>query len=91
MAPEPQDQAETVIYANWVRTVTTPYDLALDLGYRTGPAPPERFPVRIIMSWEHAKDLQALLGAAVSEYEKEVGGIRDFGGVVASAQPEDDE
>lgn len=67
------------VYVNWARTGLSPFDLTLDLGYRTDDAPPPEFPVRAVMTWEHAKSLAELLTDAVHQYETEVGEIRDFG------------
>jgi len=64
----------------------SPFDLTLDLGYRSTAAPPAQFPVRAVMSWEEAKSLRNLLDSAVTEYEQEVGAIREFGSVIGPAQ-----
>jgi len=78
-APREQEPTEGVIYVNWARAMMTPYDLILDLGFRTEDGPPAKFPIRTVMSWEQAKDLLQLLTSAVEEYESEVGGIRELG------------
>lgn len=90
VAPEPQDRADAVVYANWVRVESTPFDIAIDLGYRSDPSPPVRFPVRVITTWEHAAVLRDLLDSAISEYEEEIGALRDFQGEIGpAATPED--
>lgn len=76
-----------MVYVNWARVLMSPYDLVLDLGFRTENAPPTEFPVRTVMSWEQAKALATLLAAAVSEYEEEVGEVREFGEEVLPARP----
>ena len=84
--PEPQDGAENVVYANWARTEATPFDLAVDLGYRTAPGPPSHYPVRVIMSWEQAVSLRDLLDHVIAEYQEEVGPIRDLEGEIGDAR-----
>ncbi len=89
MPPEDHEKAERLIYANWVRLNKTPYDVGLDFGYREGPAPPpDTYPVRLVMTWEHARDLKRLLDAAIKEYGTQLGEIRDFGGEVGDARQE---
>lgn len=86
MPSEPDIPQDRLIYANWVRLAGTPYDVALDFGYRTDEAPPEAPAVHVVMTWEHAKDLLTLLGKAVDEYNERVGSIREFDSVVAPAR-----
>jgi len=78
VAFDPKDQADALIYANWVRIGRTPFEISIDLGYRSAPAPPESFPVRVLMAPEHAKSLQVLLNDALADYEAEVGPIREL-------------
>lgn len=77
--PHEHEPTEGVTYVNWARTFMTPYDLVLDLGFRTDDAPPAKFPLRTVMSWEQAKLLARLIDSAVEEYENEVGEIRELG------------
>jgi hypothetical protein len=81
-APREQEPTEGLIYVNWVRYISSPYDLSLDVGYRADPGPPEEFPVRLVMSWEQAKILRLLLEDAVDGFEENVGPIREIGGGV---------
>jgi Protein of unknown function (DUF3467) len=67
-----------LVYANWVRMNATPFDLAIDLGYHDEPGPPDAFPVRVAMSWEHAKVLADLLAQNIKAYEDQVGEVRIF-------------
>jgi hypothetical protein len=66
--------------------MASPYDLILDLGFRTEDAPPSTFPIRVVMSWEQAKSLSELLQFSVQDYENEVGEIREFGEEVLPAR-----
>lgn len=77
------DPPETtqVVYANWVRTRATPWDIGFDLGYQDvqGGGPPDHIPVRAVMSWEHAKALNELLTRAIASYEEQTDStIRSF-------------
>ncbi|MBS1888413.1 MAG: DUF3467 domain-containing protein [Actinobacteria bacterium] len=69
----PQTQ---LIYANWVRTNASPFDVALDFGYSPEQGPPDSIPVRVVMSWEEAKALVALLSENMADYEEQAGPIR---------------
>lgn len=81
-----------MVYVNWARTLGSPFDLIVDLGFRTEEAPPPEFPIRVVMSWEQAKGLLMLLEHEIEHYEEEVGPIRDFGGEVVDADdPNPDE
>jgi hypothetical protein len=66
-----------LIYANWVRMVGTPFELSIDIGYHDEQGPPERFPARIAMSWEHAKAVSDLLARNIADYEEQAGPIRE--------------
>jgi hypothetical protein len=66
-----------LIYANWVRMMGTPFELSIDFGYNEVQGPPEKFPVRVAMSWEHAKALAELLQSNIVDYEQSVGPIRE--------------
>lgn len=74
-----------MLYANWVRVAATPYEIALDFGYREDDAPPKAPDARIVMTWEHAKDVLMLLQNTVEQYEKQAGPIRDFESVIQPA------
>ena len=84
-APEPQ--AQSLVYVNWIRVGSSPFELSLDLGYRANPAPPGEFPVSAVMTWEQAKQLRGLLDDAIESYESDVGPIRDLGGEIVPARP----
>lgn len=80
MAAEDQGQPEggvALIYVNWLRTVGTAGDMAIDVGYQAGNGPP--LPAaRLAMSWEIAKLLYESLGEAIENFEKEGEHIRDL-------------
>lgn len=66
-----------LIYMNWLRTVGTAGDVALDVGYQSGndvPVPS----VRLAMTWEHAKLLYESIGNAIEQFEANNGPIRDL-------------
>ena len=67
-----------LVYANWVRTNSSPFDLSIDFGYTTAPGPPDEYPVRVVMSWEEAKGLLSLVAENVADYEDQAGPIRDL-------------
>ena len=85
MAADPTEGAEKLVYANWMRISGTPFDLSLDLGYHNKPGPPDTFGVRVVMSFEHAKQLLTLVAGAVEQYEAQAGPIRDLEGAVSHA------
>lgn len=80
MAADPKDGAEQLVYANWSRYRAGAFDLALDFGYNAKPedGPPETYPVRIVMSWEHALIFSQLLQDAIKGYQGQVGDIRQL-------------
>jgi Protein of unknown function (DUF3467) len=78
MPSDPQQSTPPLLYANWVRIAATPYDVALDFGYREDDGPPRVPDARVVMAWEHAKDVLTLLQNTVEQYEKQVGPIREF-------------
>ncbi len=86
MTPDPKDPNEKLVYANWVRLEATPYDISMDFGYRSTENPPKDFPVHLVMTWEHAKDLLLLLDNAVKQYGENVGAIRDLGSEITPAK-----
>lgn len=66
-----------LIYMNWLRTVGTAGDIAIDVGYQVGndvPVPS----VRLAMTWEHAKLLYESIGSAIEQFEANNGPIRDL-------------
>lgn len=78
-ADDPQSGPESgvglpILYANWVRAVPGPLDLALDYGYIAADTP-QQPAVRVVMTWEYAKLLQKLLNAAIEQREGNVGEI----------------
>jgi uncharacterized protein DUF3467 len=76
--PEPQVvQPIPVVYFNAVTAHATAYEMALDLGLRTGDGAPE-VAVRAVTTWEHAKSVRALLDRMIARYEEQVGSIRDI-------------
>jgi hypothetical protein len=85
MSNDPHDPSDALVYANWVRLAGTPYDVALDFGYRTDESPPKEPTVRVVMTWEHAKDVLLLLQNSVEQYESQAGPIRDFASTITPA------
>jgi hypothetical protein len=76
-APEPPPEGVPLIYMNWLRTVGTAGDIAIDVGYQGGndiPTPS----VRLAMTWEHAKLLYESLGDAIGQFEADNEKIRDL-------------
>lgn len=67
-----------LVYVNWVRAQSTPFDLGLDFGYNDAPGPPDSYPVRVVMSWEHAKAFIQLLENGLKSYEEQAGPVRDM-------------
>ena len=63
-----------LIYANWMRLMPTPLDVALDVGYFAPDTPPQP-QARLVMTWEHVKMLQGLITAIVEQRERNVGEI----------------
>jgi hypothetical protein len=67
-----------LIYVNWLRTVGTAGDLAIDVGYQPGNMPPQPA-ARLAMSWEHARLLYESLAQVIERFETENGEtIRDL-------------
>jgi hypothetical protein len=69
-----------LIYANWVRLVPSPFELALDAGYFAPDTPPQPN-LRIVMTWEHAKILQRALTGIIQQREENVGEIKTPPGI----------
>jgi hypothetical protein len=61
-------------YVNQVNVSASPFDVALDFGFRVGDEDPEP-QVRVLMSLEHAASLRAILAGLLDAYEREVGAI----------------
>lgn len=67
-----------LVYVNWFRTEGSPGDLALDIGYQSGNAPPQ-VAARLAMTWEHARLLREALTKAIEAIETEIGlEVRDL-------------
>jgi hypothetical protein len=75
----PQTPAEgvPVLYINWFRTVGSPGDLAVDVGYQTNNMPPQPA-AHLVMTWEHAKLLRDTLSEVIENIEKVIGEPRDL-------------
>jgi hypothetical protein len=86
MSPDPQPHPP-LLYANWVRVAATPYDVAMDFGYREDDGAPRSPDARVVMAWEHAKDVLALLQNTIEQYEKQAGPIREFETTITPAIP----
>jgi hypothetical protein len=65
------------IYANWVRSTATPFEMALEFGYSPEGGPPADVPVLVAMTWEHAKALADLLNSNLAAFEAQAGPIRN--------------
>ena len=78
-------------YTNWIILKRNGFDLALDLGYVRDIQPDEDPEVeevaQVVMTWEHAVILHALLEEAIETYEKTTGPIRRPSGVPPSVDP----
>jgi hypothetical protein len=71
-----------LVYASWFRSISGPYELALDLGYRVSDDLPPKPDVRLIVAWEYAVALRDALSQLIETYEKASGEeIRKLGGV----------
>lgn len=79
-----------LIYANWVRTNSSPFDVALDFGYSPEQGPPDSVPVRVVMSWEEAKAMVALLSENIADYEEQAGPIRKLFSIPSEGNAGDD-
>jgi Protein of unknown function (DUF3467) len=93
MASDPTQGAERLVYANWSRYLAGPFDLSLDFGYNTQEGgPPDSFPVRVVLPWEHVKILAQFLEQAIKAYEDQAGEIRDLedGGTVSRVDTSSD-
>jgi hypothetical protein len=95
----PQTPAEgvPVVYMNWLRTLGSPGDLSIDVGYQAGDTPPQPA-VRLAMTWEHAKLLRDALDKAIVAVEEKIGDVRDLTQYMmtgppkyGSVQPTDDQ
>lgn len=77
--PTPTTAPPTRIYANAVSAHGGPFDLTLDLGYRSGGGDgPVEFETRVVMSWEHAKVLSRMIGYLVDDFEGQVAPVPDL-------------
>jgi len=73
---KPIAEPTQLIYANILKAEGGPYDVALEFGYKAGEAEPV-FPVRVAMSWEHAKSLLQLLDNLIEGFEERVAEVPD--------------
>jgi hypothetical protein len=60
-----------LVYANWFRTVPTPSELSLDLGYR-GVGDPQPA-LRLVMAWPYVAEIRELLTEMIRQYEEATG------------------
>jgi hypothetical protein len=67
-----------LVYANWVRLGSTPFDISIDIGYQPEPGPPDSYPLRVVMSWEHAQAFARLLDRTIESYKEQAGELREF-------------
>jgi hypothetical protein len=75
--PQTPLEGVPVLYMNWLRTIGSAGDLAIDVGYQTANMPPQPA-VHLVMSWEHAKLLRNTLTDVIDGIEKQIGEIRDL-------------
>jgi len=78
MANLPEDTK--LIYANWMRVNGTVYDVGIDFAYIDEDGPPDSYPVRVVMTWEHARLLHGLLERNLASYEEQVRPVQNFEG-----------
>jgi hypothetical protein len=75
-APEPDPPTAEpaplpLVYANWFRTLPTPTELSLDLGYRGSGAPQPA--LRLVMAWAYVAEMRDLLTEMMRQYEEGTG------------------
>ncbi len=75
--PQTPLEGVPVVYMNWLRTIGSPGDLAVDVGYQTANMPPQPA-VHLVMTWEHAKLLRNTLADLIDRMEPQIGEIRDL-------------
>jgi hypothetical protein len=77
MPPQTPLEGVPVVYMNWLRTIGSPGDLAVDVGYQTANMPPQPA-AHLVMTWEHAKLLRDALTKAITGIEAQIGEVRDL-------------
>lgn len=83
MASDPESEDQQPVeelpryYSNAMRAQASPFDVAIDFGYRTGQESPA-FEVRIAMSWPHLELMVKSLQDLVEGYKEQVGPIPDL-------------
>jgi hypothetical protein len=71
MSASQHDDILPLVYANWFRSVHTPTELALDLGYR-GVGDPQPA-LRLLLAWPYVAELREVLDRLIRQYEAETG------------------
>lgn len=67
-----------LIYVNWMRTIGSPADLAIDVGYQFANEQPQPG-AHLVLTWEHARLLRDTLTELIEGMEREFGGeVRDL-------------
>lgn len=95
MAADPRSEDEAVEelprhYSNAMRAQATPFDIAIDFGYRRGEETPA-YEVRIAMSWQHLQLMVKSLQELVDGYQRNVGPLPDLQRVPAVEVVEEEE
>lgn len=75
------------IYSNRAAMHGGAFDVQIDFGYRRGDADPETL-VQVVMSWQHAQAVVALLQEQINNYQREIGPLPDI--EVARTTPEEE-
>ncbi|MBN1528362.1 MAG: DUF3467 domain-containing protein [Thermoleophilaceae bacterium] len=73
--PNPDEDVPRV-YVNAVNLQGGLYDVTLDLAHRVGNED-VAWTMRVTMSWEHARALADALSEATTEYQADIGEVRD--------------
>lgn len=84
--PQTPLEGVPVVYMNWLRTIGSPGDLAVDVGYQTANMPPQPA-VHLVMTWEHAKLLRDALTNVIDGIEAQIGEVRDLTQYMALGPP----
>jgi hypothetical protein len=77
MPPQTPIEGVPVIFMNWFRTIGSPGELALDVGYQAANMPPQPA-VHLVLTWEHAKLLSDALANIIDGIEAQIGEVRDL-------------
>ncbi len=64
-----------MFYANVMQAHGSPFDVALDFGYRARGDEEVPAEVRVVMSWQHLKLVIHALQLQVAQYEEQVGSL----------------